>query len=100
MRDYDTTVIMDNRLKKNIESLYKYENGSCSIKFKDINDTFWFNDKEELQDFVNNQASERYYDKSLRKGYFDYVNEYNEKFRYQISNVCRGKLELQEEFVV
>lgn len=100
MKDYNTTVIIDSRLKKNIESLYKYENGSCSIKFKDIGDTFWFNNKEELQEFVNNQAVERYYNKSLRKGHFNYINEYNEKFRYPISNVCRGKLEVQEEFVV
>lgn len=100
MRNYDTTVIIDNRLKKNIESLYKYGNESCSIKFKDISDTFWFNNKEELQEFVNNQEVERYYDKSLRKGFFDYINEYNEKFRYPINNVYRGKLEVKEEFVI
>jgi len=29
-------IIIDIRLKKNIESLYKYENKSCSVKFKDI----------------------------------------------------------------
>ncbi|MFC0903784.1 hypothetical protein ACFHWD_03650 [Clostridium sp. MT-14] len=90
-------IIMDSRLKKNIESLYKYENECCSVKFKDIDDVFWFNNITGIQEFLNNQAVERYYDKSLRKGYFDYINDHGEKFRYLINKVFRGRLEVKEE---
>ena len=95
-----SSIIIDSRLKKNIESLYEYKGGSCSVKFKDIDDTFWFNNYKELQEFVNNQAAERYCDKSLRKGYFDFINEYGEKIRYNIVENIRGKLKVKEEFIV
>lgn len=42
------------------------------------------------------QTKERYYDKSLRKGYFDYINEFNEIHRYMITNCTRGTLEVKE----
>lgn len=95
-----SSIIIDSRLKKNIESLYEYKGGSCSVKFKDIDDTFWFNNYKELQEFVNNQAAERYYDKSLRKGYFDFINDYNETLRYKIINNIRGKLRVKEECMI
>lgn len=36
MKDYNKTLLIDNKLKKNIESLFTYKNGCCSVKFKDI----------------------------------------------------------------
>ena len=90
------SIIVDSRLKKNIESLYEYKGGSCSIKFKDIDDTFWFDNREKLQEFVHVQARERYYDKIFRLNYFDYTNEHNEKIRYDIIRNTRGKLEVIE----
>lgn len=95
-----SSIIIDSRLKKNIESLYEYKGGSCLVKFKDIDDTFWFNNYKELQEFVNNQAAERYYDKSLRKGYFDFINDYNETLRYKIIDNIRGKLKVKDECMI
>jgi hypothetical protein len=70
---------------------------SCfSVKFKDLDDTFYFNTVGETQEFLRMQESERFYDKSLRKGYFDYKNEHGELFRYFVK-VGRGNLELLEE---
>ncbi|WP_125154526.1 hypothetical protein [Clostridium rectalis] len=96
MNKSNLKVMIDSRLKKNIESLMIYENGCCSVKFKDIEDTFWFDKVEDLQEFMLIQAKERYYDKSLRKGYFRYINENNEEVIYKINNVSRGKLEVEE----
>lgn len=92
--------MIDTRLKKNIEEMMYYKNGCCSVRFKDLNDTFWFEDKNELYNFLGNQISERYYDKELRKGYFDYTNEYNETFRYHVES-NRGTLKMlrDEEFI-
>ncbi|HCL4455202.1 TPA: hypothetical protein N2D10_003229 [Clostridium botulinum] len=97
MNKSNLKVMIDSRLKKNIESLMTYENGCCSVKFKDIEDTFWFDTVGDLQEFMLSQASERYYDKSLRKGYFQYKNENNEEVIYKINNVWRGNLEVEEE---
>lgn len=99
----NNTILIDTRLKNKIESLMDSSidgNESYSVKFKDLNDTFWFNDQFKLQEFFNNQTVERFYDKELRKGYFDYVNEYNETLRYHVE-VKRGILTLlKEECVV
>jgi hypothetical protein len=90
------SVMVDLRLKNKIESMKEWENDVCSISFKDLDDTFWFGSKLELQEFLNIQASERFYDKELRKGYFDYINENNETLRYHIESK-RGILTLLNE---
>lgn len=90
------TILIDSRMKSKIEDIMEWKNDVCSVKFKDLDDTFWFNKHEELQEFIRNQEVERYYDKSLRKGYFDYTNEHNEIFRHYIESK-RGTLTLLEE---
>lgn len=93
------SISVNSKLRKKIESLCMYDNGSCSVRFNDLEDTFWFKDKYELQEFVNMQERERFFDKELRKGYFLYRNENNETFKYNVS--CnRGVLTLiNEEYI-
>lgn len=91
-----SNIMIDRRMKSKIDSIYEYDNGACSIKFNDLNDTFWFNNRSDLQEFINQIAKERYYDKEVRNGYFDYINEHNEKFRYYVTS-NRGKLTLLKE---
>ena len=44
--------------------------------------------------------TERVGDKELRKGYFDYIDEYGDTHRYFINEVARGKiLSFTEEIV-
>lgn len=94
-----TKIIVDCRLKNKIEEKYLFENGVCCIRFNDIVQTFWFNNLNELQNFVHEQATERFYDKKLRKGYFLYINEYNEVFKYYV-RANRGKLTvIREEYL-
>lgn len=93
------SIFVDTRLKSKIENMIDYENEVCSIKFKDLDDTFWFRNKVELQEFIRVQEVERFYEKELRKGYFLYTNEHNEVFKYIVESL-RGKLNLiKEEFV-
>lgn len=88
-------VMIDSRLKRKIAEAH-YLNGNVIVRFKDIQDAFWFDDKIVLQEFLNVQARERYYDKDVRKGYFDYINEYNETYRYFVSS-NRGRLTVINE---
>lgn len=89
-------VMIDRKLKRKVESAKKYKDSVCSVRFKDLKDTFWFDTVEHLQEFLNEQSSERYYDKELRKGYFDYVNDANEVLRYHVKS-NRGTLEVIRE---
>lgn len=89
------SVMIDTRLKRKVEGVYKHQD-SYSVRFVDLIDTFWFSDSIVLQEFLNEQASERYYDKKLRKGYFDYINEHNETLRYYVTS-NRGKLTVTKE---
>lgn len=93
------TVMIDTRMKNKIEAKYHYENGSYSIKFKDLQDIFWFDNSYDLQIFLNEVARERYYDNKVKKGYFLYKNENNETFKYNVKSK-NGTLNLEnEEFV-
>ncbi len=89
------SVMVDTRLKRKIESMNELC-GACSIKFKDLIDTFWFDTTDQLQEFLNVQQNERYFDKELRQGYFDYINDANETLRYHIKS-NRGTLEVIKE---
>lgn len=88
-------ILIDTKLKSKIEDAYEM-NGVYTIKFKDLQDAFWFDDKVDLQEFLNIQAKERYYDKKLRNGYFDYRNENNEMLRYYVTST-RGTLTVTKE---
>lgn len=94
-----TSVSVDTRLKSKIESMTEYNNGVYSINFKDIEDTFWFDSYEYMQNFLREQDSERFYDKELRKGYFDYINENNDTIRYYVE-VNRGKVLSYKEKII
>lgn len=86
------SITIDGRLKSKIEDLtdWSKENNACyCVKFKDIEDSFWFGNDSDLYNFMGEQISERFYDKELRKGYFDYVNENGEAVRYHVE-VKRG----------
>lgn len=97
-----SSVMIDTRLKSKIEYLIDYsdlekQNNPCySVEFKDLQDKFFFYDKNKLQEFLNIQTVERFYDKTLRKGYFDYINEYSEILRFFVKSY-KGNLELLEE---
>lgn len=89
-------VIVDSRLKRKIGALHVFKNGCCLVEFKDLEDVFFFNDDYDLQNFLNQQTCERFYDKELRHGYFDYINENNETLRYYVES-NRGTLKLIKE---
>lgn len=95
-----TVIVMDSRLKKFAEETNIWKDDVCSIFLKDIDETFWFNTPSELQEFVHVQARERFYDKSMRKGYFDYMNEHGETHRYHIEELMRGEIKKFREEVV
>lgn len=90
-----SSVMVDRKLKRKIESMEEFD-GSYSVKFKDLVDTFWFNTADQLQEFLNVQSRERCYDKELRQGYFDYVNDADEVLRYYVKS-NRGALEVIKE---
>lgn len=62
------------------------------VRLTDIDEAFWFTDEVKAQEFLNIQAIERVYDKELRKGYFDYVDECGATHRYHINKLTRGKI--------
>lgn len=94
------SVMVDTRMKSKIESLMdlsENKNKQCyMVKFKDLQDAFFFGSKVEIQEFLNNQTVERFYDKKLRKGYFDYINEHGDTLRYHVES-NRGTLILLNE---
>lgn len=85
-------ISIDKRLKSKIEELSDFSNGDnvCySVRFKDVDDAFFFGSDAELYDFMNQQITERFYDKELRRGYFDYINDNGDTLRYNVK-VSRG----------
>lgn len=87
------TIIIDARIKRFVEGCLLGENNeTISILLKDIDETFWFENEVSAQEFLNKQVTERVADKELRKGYFDYKDEYGETHRYFINEVTRGKI--------
>lgn len=86
-------IMIDTRIKRFIKGYADVDNENIiCIVLKDINESFWFDDEARVQEFLNIQAIERVYDKELRKGYFDYVDERGVIHRYHINKVVRGKI--------
>lgn len=94
-------LMIDKRIKRFVEGVsYNDNNDIVSIHLKDIDEVFWFNNNIEAQNFLNTQATERVYDKQLRKGYFDYQDEYGDIHRYIINGVSRGEITSFSEKIV
>ena len=95
------TILIDKRIKRFIKGELWGENDEVMcIMLTDIDEAFWFSDQALVQEFLNIQAIERVYDKELRKGYFDYVDEYGTIHRYYIDKVVRGKITSFREEVI
>lgn len=95
-------LVMDSRLKKFTEGRI-WDGGVFSIRLSDVDETFFFIDQLKAQNFLNEQVTERFADKSLRKGYFDYVEENpagNTTHRYYIEKLEKGKIVSFREEVV
>lgn len=85
-------VVVDRRLVRFIRSLMEWENDVYSVTLSDLDETFWFNSFADLQEFLNKQAVERFYEDELKKGYFEYVNDNGEKLKYSITKLNRGRI--------
>ena len=86
-------ILIDKRIQRFVEGyLFGENNEIISIHLKDVDETFWFENEVAAQEFLNKQMTERFGDKELRKGYFDYTNECGEIHRYSINEVVRGKI--------
>ncbi len=71
-----SALIDEGELKSKIEELMKY-NESCLTKFKNLNGGFWFQNKDNLKEFLNHQTAKRLYGSELKQSYFNYINEKN-----------------------
>ena len=93
------SIIIDTKITKFVEGTI-WENNIISIKLTDIDETFFFDNEVDAQDFVNKQVTERSGDKSLRKGYFDYKDETGELHRYWINKTYyREIVDFREEVI-
>ena len=94
-------ILIDTRIKKFVEGCLLGENDeTISIRLKDIDETFWFENEVTAQEFLTKQVTERVADKELRKGYFDYIDEYGDTHRYFINKISRGKIISSTEEIV
>ena len=86
-------ILIDTRINRFVEGCLLGENDeTISIRLKDIDETFWFENEVAAQEFLTKQVTERVGDNELRKGYFDYVDEYGDMHRYFINKTERGKI--------
>lgn len=92
------SVMVEKKMKDKIESLIEYAENAYSIKFTDLEDTFWFGDIDRLQEFLNQVSRERYHTE-VSKGYFLYRNEHDETFKYYVES-NRGTLILLKEELI
>ena len=94
-------ILIDTRIKKFVEGCLLGENDeTISIRLKDIDETFWFENEVTTQEFLTKQVTERVADKELRKGYFDYIDEYGIIHRYYINKLVKGKINIYNEEIV
>lgn len=93
--------IINKRLEKFIKVCLLGENQDVlSIHLDDIGESFYFDDEAEIQNFLNKQSIERFGGKSLRNGYFDYVDEYQETHRYVINVNKNGEISSYYEKII
>ena len=86
-------ILIDTRINRCVEGCLLGENDeTISIRLKDIDETFWFENEVAAQEFLTKQVTERVGDNELRKGYFDYVDEYGDMHIYFINKTERGKI--------
>ena len=86
-------ILIDKRIQRFVEGYLLGENNeTISIHLKDVDETFWFENEVAAQEFLNKQMTEWFGDKELRKGYFDYIDEYGDAHRYFINEVTRWKI--------
>jgi hypothetical protein len=90
-------IMVDTRLVRFIGGMMIWnesEQNECyTIYLNDIDETFWFDDKANIQEFVNIQERERFGSISLRKGSFNYMNENKENTTYKIWEIDKkGKI--------
>lgn len=94
-------ILIDKRIQRFVVGeLWGENDETICITLTDIDEAFWFSDEVSAQKFLRTQATERVYDKELRKGYFDYVDECGVTHRYHINKLVRGKIiEFTEEVI-
>lgn len=86
-------IVIDKRLNRFVRGYILGKNEDVlSIHLDDIDESFYFDDPDVAQDFLNKQSIERFGDKELRKGYFDYIDEHETIHRYRITPSSIGKI--------
>ena len=86
-------IVIDKRLNRFVRCCILGKNEDVlSIHLDDIDESFYFDDSDVAKDFLNKQSIERFGDKELRKGYFDYIDEYETIYRYRIRPSSIGKI--------
>lgn len=94
-------IIIDKKLERFIKVCLLGEHEDIlSIHISDIGESFYFDKQVTAQDFLNKQSIERFGDKELRVGYFDYMDEYGTIHRYIIKSLVRGKIIAYSEEVL
>ncbi len=86
-------IVIDKKTEKFIKGCLLGKNEDVlSIHLNDIGESFYFDNPITAQDFLNKQSIERFGDKKLRSGYFDYIDEYGAVHRYTVDSLIRGKI--------
>ena len=86
-------IIIDKKVERFVKGCLLGEHEDIlSIHLNDIGESFYFDNPVAAQDFLNKQSIERFGDKELRAGYFDYTDEYGTTHRYDIKSLARGKI--------
>lgn len=83
------SVLIDKRIQKFVEGcLYEEKSKVISIHLKDIDKTFWFDNKLAAQNFLNKQAIERVRDPELRTDSFYYIDPEEILHKYLVTVRC------------
>lgn len=86
-------IIIDKKLERFVKGhLLGEHEDILSVYLNDIGESFYFDNQVAAQDFLNKQSIERFGDKELRTGYFDYTDEFGTMHRYIIESLIRGKV--------
>lgn len=96
------TILINPRIKRFFEFTVLGETHNVLfVHLSDIDESFVFDDIDKVYDFIHAQERERTFHKETRLGYFDYVDENNERRRYYINKMFREKIvEFTDEVVV